>query len=479
MGTRVLEEKVDRAIRRQKLIAPEESIVVAVSGGPDSVALLMCLEALQRQWSWKLSVAHVNHGLRGEESEGDMAFVEKLAGSLRIPFQGVRLHLDPHEKQFQKESRQEVVRNLRYQALQRMILNEQATKLALGHTQDDQAETVLMWMLRGSGSGGMGGIPPQRGDLVTRPFLDISRSEILSYLEERQIEYRMDSSNAQPLYLRNRIRQELIPRLQSFSPGINKILSRQAQLIRDDHAYLDALATDHFQAMTETSYPGVIELNKRTLLALPIALARRMIRMGLQQLSGNARGPRFDFVQRVHDRLTHGQSGWSLFMHGVEVTQEYDRLVFRINSRDHQGEGLDALESLPLSVPSEMVWPLTNERLSVWWANDQVIKSPLLPKSQMFCDANTFTPELRWRRWQSGDVFCPKGMGGKKKKLQDFFSDMKLPRSLRKTIPLLVAPEGIVWVAGLREDERFQVSSETTSVIGARIYDPFDTMVKA
>lgn len=480
MKTHGFERQVDRAIRHQRLFAPKEKIVVAVSGGPDSVALLSCLVTLQPRWDWELTIAHINHGLRGGESEGDMAYVEHLARSLGIPFKGVRLPHENLDRDFPKQSLQEVARTLRYQALHHIVHETNSTKLALGHTQDDQAETVLMWMLRGSGTGGMSGIPPRRGGIVVRPLLDFPRTEIHAYLAERHIEFRMDSSNVKPIYLRNRVRQELIPQLQSFSPGIVKVLSRQARMLREDHAYLDSMARENFAGMSQFPEPGVLELNKDSLKGLPISLARRVIRMAIQHLSGNVRGPRFDFVQRVLDRVTHGQSGWSLSFQDIHVTQEYERVVFR---RDHstpfEGEDSPSFQILPSPVAKEVVWPLTRERLRVWWEAEPMNRSGIPSRTQIYCDAKTFSPELCWRTWRAGDVFFPKGMGGRKKKLQDFFSDMKLPRSLRGTVPLLVAPEGILWVAGLRADERFQVSSETTSVMGARIYDSFSDMIKA
>ena len=465
-----LEQKVDRIIRQKSLLASEDSIVVAVSGGPDSVALIRCLAALRSRWNWEVSIGHINHEFRGEESEKDMAFVEGLAKSLGVQITVLRVPFKKAEPRFRKQSLQEVARNLRYEGLQQIVRESNATKLALGHTEDDQAETVLMWMLRGSGTGGLGGIPPQRGGFVVRPLLDIPRHEIQAYLKERQMDCRMDSSNLQPLYLRNRVRQTLLPGLKTFSPGIVKVLSRQAQLIRDDHGVLESMAHEHFEKMRMIPEEGVISLEKKALLTLPISLSRRIVRIGIQRLSGTSRSPRFDLLQRVIERLTHGQSGWGIMIHGIKMTQEYDQLVFRRDQNDpSRVKSNQAFRELSSEVPGEVVWPFTGERLTLWCGRDDSSIPVLNPQTQMYCDMDTFTPKLRWRRWEAGDVFCPKGMGGKKKKLQDFFSDIKLPRPLRSTIPLLVAPEGIIWVAGLRGDERFQVSPHTSSVLGARI----------
>ncbi len=463
------EHKVEQVIQQKQLLGLGDSIVVAVSGGPDSVALLMCLEALHSRWKWKIVVGHINHGFRGEEGEKDAAFVEGLASSLGLPCTVVRLGLNKHDSQFRNRSVQEIARTRRYEALHKIVQDIGATKLVLGHTENDQAETVLMWMLRGSGTGGMGGIPQKSGEMVVRPLLDVSRGAIQAYLQERQITYRMDSSNLEPYYLRNRIRQELLPTLQTFTPGIVKVLSRQARIIREDHAYLESVAHEHFETMKEILQDGAIRLKVQPLLALPLSLSRRVVRMGLQHLSGVTQGPRFDVIQGVLDRLTYGQSGWSSTIYGIGVTQEYEYIVFRPEGHLVSTQFSLDLPGLEPGISEDLTWPLTGERLTLWFESHQKGRPVEKRQKQVYCDAETFTHDLRWRTWEAGDMFYPQGMGGKKKKLQDFFSDVKLPRSLRKKVPLLVAPEGIMWVAGFRADERFQVTSRTTSILAAKI----------
>ncbi len=464
-----MEEKVHQAIRARDLLSPGDRIVVAVSGGPDSVALLSCLVALSSRWNWDLNIGHVNHGLRGTESEEDAEFVEKLGNSFGIPVSIREPRLKKQDAKFAKQSLQSYAREVRYQALETILQERNATKMALGHTADDQAETVLMWMLRGSGTGGLSGIPPKRGERIVRPLLDIPRRDILAYLEQRQLTYRMDSSNRQPVYLRNRLRQELMPHLKEYSPGLVNVLSRQAEIIRDDHAYLEIMAAEAFHQICVTEDERRLQLDRTGLLALPIAIRRRVVRYGLQQLKGNTHGLRFDVVQRLLGCLEHGQSGWTMNINNVDVILEYDRLVFSkrlstlpddLNPPPFREVGLD--------IPGEVVWPLTGQRMVVSM-NHAAEMTSQSHKLEMHLDADTFTPKLLLRSWMPGDVFCPKGFGGKQKKLQDFFSDMKLPRSQRAKVPLLVAPEGILWVGGLREDERFQVSTTTTSVVTATL----------
>ena len=304
---------------------------------------------------------------------------------------------------------------------------------------------------------------------MVRPLLDIQRSEIVDYLQEQQEEYRLDSTNFQPLYLRNRIRQELIPQLKKYSLGIVKVLTRQAHIFRDDHGYLEKLAEEAFQRTCVSDKTGERQFDRLALLGVPLPIRRRVVRQSLQQVVGNPQSPRFDIVERVLDRLEHGQSGWTIECNGVWVGQEYDRLVVRRGEKKNlPSSDLSSMKGVPLPIPGEVVWMPTGQCITVSMKLPTGIGEHVHPL-EIHLDPETFTPELALRSWAPGDIFCPKGFGGRQKKLQDFFSDMKLPRSQRPKVPLLVAPEGIVWVGGLRADERFQVSPSSTSVVVAKM----------
>lgn len=461
-----LEQQVHQSILGRDLLRQGDRIVVAVSGGPDSVALLACLVALSARWKWDLSIGHVNHGLRGAESEEDVGFVEKLGNDMGVPVSVRDIRLKKHDAKLSKQSFQAYAREARYHALESILQERNATKIALGHMADDQAETVLMWMLRGSGTGGLSGIPPKRGERIVRPILDITRTDIIAYLNQRQLSYRLDSSNTEPVYLRNLLRQDLVPHLKEYAPGIVQTLSRQAEMIRDDHVYLENVATEFFQQICVTKDEQQLQMDTVALLALPLAIRRRVVRCGLQQLKGNTQDLRFDVVQGLLDCLEHGQSGWTMNISDINIALEYDRLVFSTNSAIFQ----DDVHSLSLKValPGDVLWPSTGQRMVVSKHDFRDVVSSQ-HKLEVHLDADTFTPELQLRSWVPGDRFCPKGLGGRKKKIQDFFSDVKLPRSQRAKVPLLVSPEGILWVGGMREDERFQVSNKTRSVVKATL----------
>lgn len=462
-----LERRVEAWVRAKHMVAVGDRIIIAVSGGPDSVALLSVLNSWKTIWKFELWVAHFNHGLRGGESEEDARFVRRLCGRLGVEFVCQQLDLDERVRRRKRLSLQEYAREVRYQALSEMAEQLSATKIALGHTADDQAETVLMWMIRGSGATGLSGIQPIRRPRCIRPLLQVSRDEIVAYLQAQGLDYRVDSSNLKPVYLRNRIRQDLMPVLKRFNPSMVRVLSRQADILGEENRYLDHLAS---QALDHVKCAGTereLTLSRTRLLALPLALQRRVVRLVFQQGGQTMMNPRFDAIAAVLDRVVGGRSSSSVTVCGVFVTREYEDIRFQFQHAfaDPQQEGRTG--QLNCSIPSQLVWPMTGQTIEV--GMDTYRGNALrTDRYHALFDASSFTKDLLVRSWRPGDHFCPLGLDGKRKKLQDFFSDMKVTRSKRKVIPLLVAPEGILWVVGYRTDHRFRVTDTTCETLTAR-----------
>ena len=469
-------------VRVTRLFEPGDRLLIAVSGGPDSVALLSLLSDAAPSWRLDLQAVHINHGLRGEESEEDARFVVDLCAQL-----GVKVTVEPGPLATRgrlrgRRSLQEQAREVRYAAMRRIGETLGAERIALGHTADDQAETVLMWMLRGAGAKGLGGIPPVREGVFIRPLLEFRRAEILSYLRQKGRAFREDSSNAKPVYLRNRVRHDLLPMLHHWNPAIVQVLQRQAEILREEDRWLEETTTEHVGRLTSVLEQDIVVVDREGLLALPLALQRRLVRRLLCQASGTTQGPSFGAVSAVLERIVQGSSGSELTVHGAAVTREYDRISFGPVRR---GPGLEDLpdptggrpptSGSPLAIPSTISWSPTGEliRLSLRPAFDTDLSSnqPASRRTALL-DADRFTRRnLQVRTWHPGDVFHPLGMGGRRKKLQDFFSDMKVPRKIRHRVPLLAAPEGILWIAGYRADHRFRVTRSTRQVLVAELAD--------
>ena len=455
---------VAEAIKRQRLIQRGDRIVVAVSGGPDSVALLSALHGLASSWNLSLSAAHFNYGLRGRESDDDAAFVMRLCERFSIPYLCERLTLT--EDLWKGRSLQEAAREVRYAALLRLCESLGANKVALGHTRDDQAETVVMWLLRGAGMTGLSGMPCLRPPFI-RPLLTVGRMDVLSYLSEQGLEFREDSSNAKPIYLRNRVRHDVLPLLKQFNPAILDVLTRQADILREEDRCLDSMAAKEFARVGREVHNNEWVLDRTGLLALPLAVQRRVVRKAIQRTSGVNRGPSFGAVSLLFDRVVHGCSGSRATIRQVNVSREYGKILFQSPGIDPRATGGGASLSAALPVPSTVSWPLTGQRLQadlVHSSQSDQMCPPLSPMQAML-DADRLTLELQVRGWRPGDRFHPFGLDGHQKKLQDLFADLKVPRSARARIPLVIAPEGIVWVAGYRTDHRFRVTASTRRLL--------------
>jgi len=468
-----LMRRVAEAVKRQRLIERGDRIIVAVSGGPDSVALLSILHGLAPSWNLTLSVAHFNYGLRGAESDDDAAFVMRLCARFNIPCRCERLTLTDDLSKLNKlgkgRSLQEAAREARYAALLRLCASLNANKVAVGHTRDDQAETVIMWLLRGAGTTGLSGMPALRLPFI-RPLLVVGRTAVLSYLREQELDFREDSSNATSMYLRNRVRHHLLPVLTRFNPAILEGLARQADILREDDTCLDSMAEEQFAFVARALGNNEWTLDRTRLLALPLALQRRVIRKAVQHTTGVNRGPSFGAVSLLLERVIHGCSGSCATLRNANVSRAYETILFQpcdavSGARATSEAASDS--SIALSVPSTISWPFTGQRLQadlVHGPQSEKTCATLSPMQAML-DADRMTLDLCVRTWRPGDRFHPFGFGGHQKKLQDLFADLKVPRPARARIPLVVAPEGIVWVAGYRTDHRFGVTASTRRLL--------------
>ncbi len=476
-----LYKQVIQAIRARNLLSPAQRILVAVSGGPDSVALLSLLHSLAPLWNLSLTVVHVNYGLRGAESDGDASFVAALCRQFKLPCLLRSLDI-PLAEAGCSRSLQACARDLRYQLFRELVDELGLDRVALGHTADDQAETVLLRMLRGAGLRGLTGMPHIREGLFVRPLLGVTRREILSYLETMELSYRTDSSNAKSIYLRNRVRHELLPVMQSLAPSTIKLLARQADILREDDRLLDRLAAQRLARSTQSRDTDAIVLDRATLLAQPVALQRRMLKQAMQALSPSARGLRGDMVFSILSSLAARRSGGSWNAGSLVVTCEPGEVRItmasshRVAAEDaHQGATSSPARAADvvtvLALPSTLSWPVSGGRIRIR-AVTRARGLALLEKPSTtiaLFDAERLTFPLTIRSWRPGDWFFPVGMAGRRKKLQDYFTDAKLGRSVREHIPLLLSQERIAWIVGQRIDARFAATASSTRFILARV----------
>ena len=440
-----------------------------MSGGPDSVGLLAVLRELRDSRyipGLTLHAAHMNYGLRGAESDGDDAFVAQLGSQFGIPVHVERADLG----RLQGASLQAQARNCRYAFFDRVCRAQGLSVIATGHTDDDQAETILLWLLRGCGPRGLGGIPVMREGRIIRPLLHVRRAEILDYLASRGLTYRSDSSNAKRLYQRNRIRHDLLPQLQIFNPRIVEALARTAELLREEAALLEEIEQARWTAILIESVPGRVVLDCRRLAQSPLALQRRLMRRAWEALRGTSAGLMYRHVASVLQKIVARTDDGSLNLPGgIWVRRMGEHIIMEADDPEGARDSSLWASGLHLPVPGSVVVGqgrrLRADVVSQGQTGEGLHRDPLSFMVSLGRGVDEPETTLIVRRRRPGDWFCPIGMGGRRKKLQDFFVDQKVPRHRRDQVPLVVAPLGIVWVAGYRGDERFRPASHAAKMI--------------
>lgn len=444
----LLLKKVQKTIARFGMLNPGERVVVAVSGGPDSMVLLHLLCLLQEPLALRLHVAHLDHGLRGEEGKRDAEFVRGWAEKGGLPSTIGRV-----EVRKMKGSLQEAARHARYRFLEEVAKKVGASRIALGHTQDDLAETVLINLMRGAGLKGLAGIPPAREGWIIRPLIETSRQEVLAYAESQGVPFVVDASNLSGRYLRNRIRLKLLPTLAEYNPRVVETLARAALILREEDAYLSTLAEAALSSLLkgeETALP-ILALE-----GLHPALRRRVLREAFFGVSGLS----LSWGKTLAlEGLLQAPSGRLSLPGGVVALREGERLIF---ARRGDPQGVEAVYPIPLE--GEMELPAFGLRLRFTLLPKEACDLKVASSFSAFFDSQRMEEPLTVRAWRPGDRFFPLGLGGRKK-LQDFFVDLKIPRWRRHSIPFLLSRDQIAWVVGMRIDDRFKVTGETREVL--------------
>ena len=420
------------------LVSSGDKIVVGVSGGTDSIALLHILHLFSKIKNYDLVVAHVNHMARGDESYVDADFVKNVADKLGLPF--FLKEIDVEDKRAHlKKSFQETARLIRYQFFDETLKAVGGHKIALGHSADDRVETILMNIIRGSGLKGLTGIPQVRGNII-RPFWEIYRKELASYLEVRKIAFRDDLSNKDRKYLRNRIRHELIPCLESYNPNIKIKLQEMSEIVGEDDALLSQMTRDVFSK----NFSGHEENEKiicwkiNEFLSHPVALRQRLVRETFCRIAGDMLHITAHHVREVNDLFNFPRVGKMLNIpRNIKVTCSYDSVVFQ-QTMENPRENISEQESFskPILVPG--FTELTEGQIRV---ETQILEgkrdySSLNPNMQAFLDLEKTGLIIKARFFRSGDRFRPLGVPGNKK-LKSLFIDSKIPKNVRHKIPIL------------------------------------------
>jgi tRNA(Ile)-lysidine synthase len=447
--------KVARTIARHRMLGAGDRVLAAVSGGADSTALLHLLHAMRARLGITLAVAHLNHGLRDRAADDDARFVEGLAERLGIVFHGERIHLDPSRGSVEERGRQ-----ARYAFFHRLAEKYGYTKIALGHHMDDNAEAVLLHLLRGSGIRGLSGIPPVRGRRIIRPLIDLRRPEIITLLQENGISFVQDASNADLRFDRNRIRRNLIPLLQKeFNPNVTAVLNRTADLCRQEEQWLQTLLAPILEEAMESLDPQSMLLNAQRLSVEPQAVQRRLLRDGLHRWRGSLKRIGMDHIDALTGLLGPHSEGKRLCLPN-RIGAERSGALLRLTIRSGRGcpappGAPDYQYEIPFPEENPCTISVPESGLSFNFTLTTGGNDPCRDASDgsaVWFDADKVTLPLRIRNFRPGDRMRPSGLQGHRK-VKKIFNDRKIPAARRQGTPLLVDGEEILWVVGVRRSE--------------------------
>ncbi|MBU1231259.1 MAG: tRNA lysidine(34) synthetase TilS [Proteobacteria bacterium] len=472
---RELQQRVAKLIHSFSLINPDQAVIIGVSGGSDSVALLHLISTL---FPATLRIAvYVDHGLRPSETAAEKQLVQERAIACSAIFRAVSVNVTDRSKR-EHISTEEAARILRYQALEKVQEEFQAGCIAVGHTANDQAEEVLLRLIRGSGSTGLSGMDLQRGTII-RPLLREKKYSLSNYLKEQGIPFCQDSSNLDPRFLRNRIRLDLLPKLENeYNRAMSQTLIQTASILKEEDRLLQDLTQKAYldqvrkELVESSATPG------KTRLFLDLALFTRehpaLQRRLLEKIcwSMNSR-PSFQKIENLLSLATSQDNGEIHLSCGLRASRQDSTIIFHhpVGKKAYRGPAIIKKSFSPLPIPGPGSYPvpeLGHELLieKVFFTADA------LPHEQLFIDPSKLRFPLLLRPSLPGDLFHPLGAPGRKK-ISRFLSDQKIPADMRDNYPLLLSEDKIVAVAGLRLDHHFQIS--TTGMPALRLqWRPID-----
>lgn len=458
-----LARRFEETIGRHGLIVPGDAVLAAVSGGPDSVALLHLLAERASVWNLRLGIAHLDHGLR-EESAREVEFVRQIAASLSLPLHSERLDVRDLQRRL-RCSLEAAGRAARYRFLQETADRCAFDKVALAHHADDNVETFLLNLLRGSGRLGLSGMPPIREGRFVRPLICATRADILDYLRRRHLSALSDPTNADDGFLRNRIRNQLLPLLErDYQPRVRAVLHRSMEILREEDAWIEGEVQSCLDQAVAARQPGRLALRARALQEMPPALQRRTVRAALRFVQTDLQRIAFVHVEAVLDLVQKPGDGGPLRLPGgLRVRRRAE--VITISSGD------PAPASSDYSYRMESCGVLT-----VVETGDSIALTAIEPGATVnpsgagpltaYLDAAAVEFPVTVRNVRPGDRFSPLGLDGTQK-VKKFFIAAKVPRDQRRRCPLLLSKGRILWVAGHRIDHRARLGPRTRQVLKA------------
>lgn len=441
---KTLEENIDCGIHGY--IGHEKTLIIGISGGSDSVALLDLMQNPAKELDLKIIVAHLNHGLRGKESDGDEIFVQNLAkkyGNICTVEKTDVLELQKN----QKLSLEDAARQARYAFFYRIKEEYNADFIVLGHNRDDNVETMLMNLIRGCSVHGLTGIPMAQGDIV-RPILDFSKKELEEYCTIKKLPYCYDSTNSDTKFRRNYVRHKLIPAIEKINPNFREMFHNKSFYFEEVEELMTVAALDFMKKYVKTDEKRII-FNTATFKRLMTAVQRNVIQKIYELFHGSTKGLSFDQIEEILTIIHKNRTGTEKFLgKRLSMTVVYGKAVFE-REKEKKEETLPE-EKLYLPIPGILTY--SGGRI-ITRLKKRLPKSK--PQSKIYIVAKDKNEPFYIRRYKPGDRIRPFGISGTKK-IQDLFTDEKIPQSLRRNIPIIIdRKDQIVAVGNLRVDRGY------------------------
>ncbi|MDY0235857.1 MAG: tRNA lysidine(34) synthetase TilS [Gudongella sp.] len=440
----------------KNLIKPGETILAAISGGPDSMAMLNCLVSFKKDLDFNILIAHVNHGVRGEYAKRDQDFVKKIALEYDIPYFTIDVDMVAYGKELGISS-EEAGRILRYGFFREVLADYGGGKIAVAHNKNDQAETILHRIIRGTGLDGLKSMEFIRGDII-RPLLNISRKEIEDYIEEKNIPFVIDHTNLETDYTRNKIRLELLPYIEkNFNPNIIDSLYRLTGIATGEIEIIEEITIEKYNLIVKSETKNSIIFNGILFSQQPKAIRKRLIRKAIENITGNLHGVEEIHINDIIDLFYNSKTGKSVdISKGLIAKVSYNDLIIQL--RNHISTSLESktiqfgetrLEKLGIMISLELI---------------RVDQINLKDNKFKYIDFDAISGNLSVRTRKSGDIFSPLGLGGSKK-LKDYMIDKKIPRDKRDLVAILCDNSGIIWVIGYGLSDNYKITEKTKQAI--------------
>lgn len=454
-----MKREVLATIREYNLINKNENIVIGVSGGPDSMALLYVLLDIKDKLDFNIHIAHINHGVRGDAATRDQLFVGKIAMGLGLPYYTKNVNMIEYGKE-KGISAEEAGRELRYGFFREILESCGGGKIAVAHNMNDQAETLIMRFVRGTGIDGLKGMEFIVGDII-RPILSISRKEIEAYIEDNKIETVLDKTNLMPIYTRNKVRLELIPYLEeNFNPNIINTLWRTSRISATDSNFLEKYSKERYNKIVKSEDKNSIILDGMKFAKEDKSIQQRIIRNAILKINKSLQGISEVQISSVLNLFLADETGKECHLsNDIVAKTSYEDFIIERNKTEEEKDYLYDIESKGITNLENLGYSFDIKVIQ-----REELKTIDKSKNVKYFDFDMVKGKLRVRNRKNGDKIMPFGMKGTKK-IKDYFIDEKISKELRNKIPLIVDDQNILWVVGYRTNEMYKITTDTKMVL--------------